>query len=178
MKTTYAVIALFNEESTRKFNNLKRSISVEIKDDYSAIPHITLAVYDKLFALNDLIAWTKDVAGRHSAFKLFFPAVGVMHGYCLVALPVSSSKLIALHRDCHQKYDGFCVEYSKLCTDTWLPHTGIAYVNKDFALEKIAPLVAGFQPFEAEVISLCVTTCVRSDDSYEIKSAAKFDLMA
>jgi len=176
VKTTYAVIALLDDVSTQAFYNLKNKVSLDIINDYGSIPHITLAVYDKQFDLDGLVEWTKHIAESHQRFNIFYPAIGIMHGYCLIAIPASSTKLFSLHYDIHQKYDEYCIEYNNMKTDSWLPHTGIAYINKETALEKIKPLAEHFQPFEAEIVSLCITSCTKTDDSYSIASVAQFDL--
>jgi len=63
-----------------------------------------------------------------------------------------------------------------LKTDTWLPHTGIAYIDKETALEKINPLAACFQPFEAEVVSLRITSRTILPETLSFASIAQFDL--
>jgi len=92
MNTTYAVVALLDEESTQKFTVLKDNISLSDNNDYNSIPHITLAIYDKEFELDGLIEWTKHIAENHQRFKIFYPAIGVMYGYCLIAIPAFSTK--------------------------------------------------------------------------------------
>ena len=82
---TYAVIALLDEGSTKRFTALRNAIGISNSNDSNSLPHLTLAIYDKEFEIDGLIEWTRNIAQNHSRSKVFYPAVGVMYEYCLIA---------------------------------------------------------------------------------------------
>jgi len=156
MDKVYYVIALLDNKATSVFRGYQNLLSLA-ESGNSALPHLTIALYDREISVDGLILWTENIADTHKRFKVTYTAIGIAYAGGLVAIPSFSNGLYSLYRDQHQRYDECCRDYSALKNDIWMPHTGILYEGTEAACEKIAELAKFFRPVEAEIIALRVT---------------------
>lgn len=149
-------IALFDEETTNRFIELKKHYC---KDNCDNIPpHITLGMYVDINE-NELVEWTKNFCKNHKSISINFNHIGLFGEYVCFLAPRVDENLLKLHYDYHQKFDDNCgqIGYNySLKSDNWTPHSTIAMSSRDNISEALPIFQSKFEPFIGRIEKIAI----------------------
>jgi len=152
---SYFIVAILDDKGTEAIRSLQKEIGIEL-DNLNTIPHLTLANYEKEIDVTNLLEWVNEFSQKQKPIDLCLYMIAVAHTNGLVAIPLISNELYKLHYDIHQKYDEYCIDYSKLASG-WLPHVTISYNSEKIINEKMSVVTGAFSHINTRLISLWVS---------------------
>lgn len=149
-------IALFDEETNKKFKFIENQLmqaGIELKD---IPPHVTMGMYVEIDE-KYICQWVEKFVKEHKSIKIKFSYIGLFGLNIAFIAPHVSDELKNFHRDFHGKYDDMCGEIGtnySLKDNRWVPHITVPIKESDNIIKALPIINNSFEPFEGEIVGI------------------------
>lgn len=153
----YYLMALFDEQTNQRIEEIHRELSVHEIPSTSLLPHLTFGSWTNINEL-ELCDWLEQVCSNQKQIEVNFNHLGLFSLKVAFLAPHVSEELMKFHSHIHERFEEYCGEMGYNYTaksQNWVPHATLVFQDESETVLKSLPVITKqFSPFKGKLISL------------------------